>query len=115
MRHTSEQIKAAMMHVAEEMADGLIEWAEETSLPTLSQMEEQVLKFRRVLSERATELLLEEQDATAPVQVFCECCGQLAENKGHKSVRIESRVGGLEIERGYWYCPHCKAGVFPPG
>jgi uncharacterized protein with PIN domain len=115
MRHTSKQIKAVMMQAAEEMADGLIEWAEETPRPTLSQIEEQVLKFRRALSERAAELLLEEQEAAAPVQVRCERCGQLAENKGQKSVRIESRVGELEVERGYWYCPRCGAGFFPPG
>jgi uncharacterized protein with PIN domain len=115
MRHTSEQMRAALMRAAEEMADELIEWAEGAERPTLTQIEDQVLKFRRGMSERAAELLIEEQDTASPVQVRCERCGQLAENKGQKRVRIESRVGELEIERGYWYCPHCGAGVFPPG
>jgi len=115
MRHTSEQMKATLMALADEMSDALVEWAGKAERPTLTQIEEQVLKFRRGLSERAAELLIEEQDAATPVEVRCERCGQLAENKGQKKVRVESRVGELEIERGHWYCPHCGAGVFPPG
>lgn len=115
MRQTSEQMKAALMQAAEEKADELIEWAEGADRPTLSQIEERVLKYRRALSERAAELLLENQKAAAPIEVHCERCGELAENKGLKRVCIESRVGELEIEREYWYCPRCRAGIFPPG
>jgi len=26
-----------------------------------------------------------------------------------------SRVGGLKVERGYYYCACCESGFFPPG
>jgi hypothetical protein len=113
MRYTSAQMKAALMRAAEEMADELIEWAEGAERPTLTQIEEQVLRFRRVLGERAAELVLEGQGAAAPAEVRCERCGGLAENKGQKAVGIDSRVGELEIERAY--CPRCGTGIFPPG
>jgi len=32
-----------------------------------------------------------------------------------KGNRIESRVGELEIERGYYHCAECNQGLFPPG
>lgn len=115
MRHTSAQMKVALMRAAEEMADELIEWTEGAERPTLTQIEEQVLRFRRVLGERAAELVMEGQEAAAPTEVRCERCGQLAENKGQKTVGIESQVGELEIEREYWYCAQCRTGVFPPG
>jgi len=35
--------------------------------------------------------------------------------KGEKNNRVETRVGLMEIERGYFYCPQCKQGIFPPG
>jgi hypothetical protein len=27
---------------------------------------------------------------------------------------VESRLGGIEIERGYYYCAACQSGSFPP-
>jgi uncharacterized protein with PIN domain len=108
-------MKAALMAIADEKSDALVEWVEKAKRPTLVEIEEQVMKFRRELSERAAEMLIEAQEAAAPIEVRCERCGGVAENKGVKRVRVTSQVGDLEIERGYWYCPRCRAGVFPPG
>ena len=34
-------------------------------------------------------------------------------NKGSKKTSVESRVGEVQIRRGYYYCTHCQRG-FPP-
>jgi uncharacterized protein with PIN domain len=41
-----------------------------------------------------------------------ECQGEL-EPKGQKGNRVESRVGSLQLERSYYYCPRCRKGFFP--
>jgi hypothetical protein len=33
--------------------------------------------------------------------------------KREKEVDVESRVGGLKIERGYYTCAHCSESIFP--
>ena len=61
-------------------------------------------------------LVLEEQGTKAQVPgPDCPRCGEEMRYKGQKRDRVESRIGALEIERGYYYCPECRTGLFPPG
>jgi len=87
-----------------------------TSGPTLVEMEEAVLTLRQRLAQRMMELIVAEQEQVQPVPgPKCETCGAEMQYKGKKAVRVESRLGPLKVERGYYYCHRCKAGIFPPG
>ena len=67
MKRTRREIEAELLAEAKEVFGELLDWNEETESPTLSQIEEAVLKLRKRLGERMTELVIEEQEAVRPV------------------------------------------------
>lgn len=115
MRRTRAQMEEVLASIMREKAQELLDWRAETPKPTLEQIEEKMLSWREALGEAATELMLGNEETCSPAVVECPRCGQEAENKGVRLVTIASRVGTLEIERVYYYCPRCEVGFFPPG
>jgi len=115
MPRTREQMGSALAEIMQASREELLDWCAATPRPTLTQIEEKVLAWREALSEATSELLLESQAASAPAEAHCPECGRVAVNKGRQEVHVESQVGTLQIGRTYYYCPHCKAGFFPPG
>lgn len=115
MQSKQEQKKALLVEI-EAMVDEMLEWEEKNPAPTLTEIEEVVLKLRRQVAQRVAEFLLERQEGVQPVPgPACPRCGQEMRYKGRGKVTVESRVGPLEIERGYYYCERCRSGFFPPG
>jgi hypothetical protein len=115
MQHSREQKRAELMQVAEAMVEEYLDWEEQTTEPTLSQIEAAVLKVRRQMSERMAEVAIADQDAIQPVETpLCPQCGERLRYKGQKARAIESLVGTLHIKRGYYHCAHCQSGLFPP-
>jgi DNA repair exonuclease SbcCD ATPase subunit len=116
MKETREQRKAAFLQEAEMLFDELLEWEDETRAPTLTEIEEVVLKLRERIGRKMAKGVLEQQAAGRPVPgPQCPLCEREMRYKGEKGAGIESRVGLLELERGYYYCEHCRQGLFPPG
>lgn len=116
MRRPRAELKADLTQLADEVIDELMDWTEGTPVPTLTQIEEVVLKLRQRLSERMAQAVIEAQEATRPVPgPRCPRCGHEMHYKDTKHNTVESRVGHLPMERGYYYCTTCRAGLFPPG
>lgn len=115
MQRTRQQMEEALAGIMQEKTRDLLDWCAGTPKPTLEQIEEKMLSWREALGEAATEVIVRNQEACAPVVAGCPRCGREAENKGLREVSIESRVGRLRMERVYYYCPRCRAGFFPPG
>jgi uncharacterized protein with PIN domain len=116
MRRPRAELKADLTQVADEVIDELLDWTEETAAPTLTQIEDIVLKLRQRLSERMAQVVIEAQAASRPVPgPCCPKCGHEMHYKDLKHNTVESRVGHLPMERGYYYCATCRAGLFPPG
>ena len=110
------ELKQEMLEMAEARIEELLDWNEGNERPTLSQIEEQVLKWRQKVSEGVTEQLIGNQEAIKPEGgVLCPGCGQKMEYKDAKRKQITSWVGELTLERAYYYCSSCKKGLFPPG
>ena len=79
-------------------------------------MEDEVLMLRQRFGQEMVAVMVAGQEAQQPVEnPKCEKCGAEMRAKGEKERFIESRIGGLAIERGYYYCACCKSGFFPPG
>lgn len=115
MRHTREQKRAELLQAAEAMIDAFLDWEEQAPEPTLSEIETEVLKLRRQLSARMAEVAIDDQDAVQPVEApLCPHCGERLRYKGQKARRLESLVGTLHFQRGYYHCTHCQSGHFPP-
>lgn len=116
MKLTRAQKEAKLRKAAEELVDRLLEWDEENKAPNLTQIEDEVLALRQRFGQEMVAVLVAGQEAQQPAEnPKCEKCGAEMRCKGRKGRAVESRVGGLEVERGYYYCACCKSGLFPPG
>jgi hypothetical protein len=104
------------MEKAESVIDELLDWSEDTAEPTLSEIEEAVLKLRQQLSETMAREVIASQEAKQPaIGPACPKCGEKMTYKGQRKVTPQTWVGKVEIERGYYHCGECKVGFFPPG
>ena len=115
MKSSREERKARLMKVAEEVIDELLDWSETTAQPNLTEIEALVKRLRKRLGEQMACEAISTQEARQPVPgPQCPECEREMRYKGLKGVTVESWVGDLDIERGYYHCPDCKVGIFPP-
>jgi hypothetical protein len=116
MKLSRAQKKAEMEKAAAEMIEALLDWEEENKAPKLREIEEELLRLRKQFVQELASQVLSEQEASQPVETpNCPECGAAMRYKGKKPTKVESRLGELVIERGYYYCARCKCGFFPPG
>ena len=116
MKKSREQIRATYMAEVGELFDELMDWEEQTQEPDLTQIEEKVLELRKRFGEQiAQKVILDQEERQPAARVICAGCGGEMVSKGMKENQIETRIGNLKIARGYYYCPQCKQGLFPPG
>jgi len=115
MKRLREQIKARLMKQAEAVIDELLDWSDSAPKPNLTQIEAIVRQLRKRFSEQMALEVIHAQEAKQPVPgPQCPICQQEMRYKGQKGVTLESWVGDLSIERGYYHCPNCQVGLFPP-
>lgn len=108
--------KAALMRKAERLIEEMLEWEEENEGPSLGKIEEEILVLREEFGREMLKDVVKHQGLVRPVPgPKCEGCGQEMSYKGLKGKQVESLAGGMKIERGYYYCNQCGAGIFPPG
>jgi tRNA(Ile2) C34 agmatinyltransferase TiaS len=84
-------------------------------LKRLEDIEELVYETVRKLGQELEAGILRghgQADGPGPV---CEECGQEMRYKGDKTRYVVTRNGEQQLERGYYYCPACARGLFPPG
>ena len=116
MKQTKAHLKAEFMAEAGELFDEMLAWEAQTEKPNLTQIEEIVLELRKRFGERMVQKMIMRQEDRQPAErVKCPGCGGEMENKGMKGNQVETRIGNLKLERGYYYCPACKQGIFPLG
>jgi hypothetical protein len=114
MKRTRSEMRADLRRQAEVWVDGLLDWNEQAVEPTLTQIEEGMLKLRQRLSEQMAMTVIESQEATRPVPSPRCPTGQVEMHyKDVKDNTVESRIGHLALTRGYYYCETCRTGLFP--
>jgi|WetSurMetagenome_2_1015567.scaffolds.fasta_scaffold172047_1 hypothetical protein len=115
MKKTRRQIEAELENKAKEVIKELLDWNESHVEPDLTEIEDIVLELREKMGIEFAASLVRSQEKIEPVVERCKLCGQEMRNKGRKRKVVKSRVGEIDLERGYYYCPECGAGIFPPG
>jgi len=116
MRKTRQQRQIELETKTNEIIQQLLDWTEQTERPNLTQIEDEILALREQLSQAMLESVVSAQEATQPAQgERCPTCGQPLRFKGRRQAQVASRVGAADLERGYYHCPACGQGIFPPG
>jgi uncharacterized protein with PIN domain len=116
MSRTRAEIKAELQAEAERLIDALLDWTDQTEAPNLTQIEDEVLKLRQQFAEKLAEAAVDVQATADPLMVKCPQCGRsMHQKKKRQRRRVESRIGGVALKRAYYYCDHCRVGLFPPG
>jgi DNA-directed RNA polymerase subunit RPC12/RpoP len=116
MKRSREQVKVELMGKLESALDRVLDWQEEHVSFTLTELEDFVLGLREELGADIAEAVVGQLESKQVADVLsCRSCGGKMVYKGQEGKYIETRLGGLEIERGRYWCLHCKQGIFPPG
>ena len=116
MKRSKEEKRSALITQATQAVDEYLVWEEGHPRPDLTEIEEIALELRKTFGREIAQMAVEEQDKRLAVPgPRCSKCGQEMRYKGEKSIDVESRVGALKVERGYYYCAKCQESVFPPG
>lgn len=115
MKRKRAAVKAKLLKQAELLIDELLDWNDQTKTPDLTQIEDVVLKLRKQLGEQMALAVVETQDSQRPSPgPRCPTCQREMHYKDVKANTVESRVGTLPLQRGYYYCSTCRTGLFPP-
>ena len=115
MKETREQRRVRLLVAAEAVIDELLAWEETNPRPNLTQIEDEVLKLREDFGRAIVAAELAGQEAQQPAGgMACAVCGKEMRYKGQKPKLAAGRAGDVDVERGYYYCPECKQGIFPP-
>jgi hypothetical protein len=116
MPRTRAELKAELQAEAERLIDALLDWTDQTEAPDLTAIEDEVLKLRQQFAEKLAEAAVDRQATAEPLTVTCPECGRpMHPKKKRQRRRVQSRVGGVALKRAYFYCDHCRVGLFPPG
>ncbi len=116
MPRTRAELKVELQAEAERVIEALLNWTEQTEAPDLTAIEDQVLKLRQQFGEKLAEAAVGQQPTAKPLTVRCPECGRpMPPKKKRQRRRVESRAGGVPLQRAYYYCDHCRVGLFPPG
>ena len=116
MKSTRNAKQAELLAEAKVAIDELLDWEGQAEAPTLTQIEEVILKLRKQFGQRMAEVVVQGQETRKPVPgPECPTCQEEMGYKGMKETGVESWLGLLDLERGYYYCDHCRRGLFPPG
>lgn len=116
MKLTRAQKREKLEKATSELIEALLDWEAENERANLTAIEEEVLQLRHRFGQALARSVLEGQEAQQPVEnPHCANCGVEMRYKGRKHKGVESRIGELAIVRGYYTCPGCQRGFFPPG
>ena len=67
MPRTRDELRAELKTEAERLIDELVAWSDQVNAPTLTDIEDQVLKVRKAFGEKLADALVEKQPTVEPL------------------------------------------------
>ncbi len=115
MKRTRAELKAEILAKVEAQLDQVLDWADEHHEPTMTEIEQVVLRCRQEMGRAVATAMVEAQDKRQDVPgPVCPSCGREMRLKGQKRRQMLTLMGDIAVERAYYYCPRCRRGLFPP-
>jgi uncharacterized protein with PIN domain len=109
-------LKARLLAAAEAAIDELLAQKKAPETATLADIEHVVLKAGQTWEQVLTAELLKESGRSLETPwPTCPTCGARLQAKGKRPRRVATETGEAEVTRDYYYCLHCRKGIFPPG
>lgn len=115
MRKDQQALKTRLLAQYEQHLDEVLSRLDEATPLDLDEIEAMALKTRAEAGQELTQALAETQTAAPLDHPACPSCQQAMIYKGPKRKVIRTLSGDITIQRPYYYCNHCRKGVFPPG
>jgi NADH pyrophosphatase NudC (nudix superfamily) len=113
---TPEELKAHLMAEAEKGIEVLLGRKPKVEDITLSDIEQLAVQGGMNFREAVLASLVEESVGESQREERgCPQCGQTMQYKGQRMKDVVTEAGEVRVERAYYYCEHCRRGVFPPG
>jgi len=110
------ELQAELEAEAARLIAAMLDWTEQTDAPDLTAIEDEVLKLRQQFCEKLAAAAVAQQLTVAPLTVMCPQCGRpMHQKKKRQPRRVQGRAGEVALSRAYYYCDHCRVGLFPPG
>src|SRR5882762_5072219 len=83
--------------------------------PPLSQVSDTVWELRQSLTGGITETIVKQahEGERQRTQARCPRCTRVLKVQDHVGRMVETMVGPVELERPYFYCRDCRAGLYP--
>ena len=85
------------------------------SEPTLAQVSETIWALRQPLTGGVAQTIIEHthQEEQRRTSLQCATCAHLLRARPMVSRTVETLIGEIEVQRPYFYCPHCHRGRYP--
>lgn len=108
-------LKATMLEEVDVLLEEYLDWYEEREDFKFRDLEVKLLQLRKEMSAKLAEVVIREKEKGEQGVKQCPTCGRELRYKGGKEKTVVSLVGEVPVKRGYYYCPPCQSGHFPPG
>jgi hypothetical protein len=101
-------------------AQAFSDWKQQEGIYTFEDMEAKALETAKAVAQAllsygvADEQQVERQQRPE-VEPSCPTCGRPMRYGGQPGKKIDSKAGRIALERDYYHCSGCGAGLFPPG
>lgn len=114
MPNEREELEKQLRAKAEEAIRKLLKNLPDKSELTMTDIENLVGEMGHEVTQGATEAIAQREQAE-PSEMICEACQVRMQKRGKGKKRVVTKRGEIELDRQYYVCPECNAGVFPPG
>jgi uncharacterized protein with PIN domain len=102
-----------MMAAAEGVIERLLAGTKEKEELSLSDIERLVRRAGQDVMGELTGALAN-AEAQSRESRICPECERKMRYKGRRKRELVTETGEVSVERGYYYCPTCREGFFPP-
>ncbi len=114
MPNEREELEKQLRAKAEEAIRNLLEKLPDKSVLTMTDIENLVGEMGHEVTQSATEAIAQ-GGLSEPSEVICKECQVQMQKRGKRKKRVVTKRGEIDLDRQYYVCPECGAGVFPPG